>query len=139
MVGMPGITEAALATMDVGAPGKVAFAYYGTNDVRGKIRKRVYDPTVAWNGYMTMSPNLFAKKPVFYSGNVNRSKDPFARGACGPRRCYDALDFIDIVVGFDGTPWASFADSCVTICAGSPAIRGKSGVVGRLVKGPKLH
>ena len=139
MVGMPGIHEAALATIDVGDPGKVALAYYGTDEVKGKRKKRKYDQTVAWNGYITMSPNLFAKKPVFYSGNVNAGKDPLARGACGPRRCFDAYDFIDVVVGFDGTPWASFADSCVTVCAGTPAIDGKSGVVGRLVRGPKLH
>ncbi len=137
MIGMPGITEGVLATMDVGAPGKVAFSYYATDDVDGKISKRKYPPTVTWNGYMTMSPNLFAKDPVFFSGSVNHPKDPMATGECGPRRCHDALDFIDVVIGFDGTPWAAFADSCVGVCAGD--VTGTTGAVGRLIGGPKLR
>ncbi|HYI45193.1 MAG TPA: sialidase family protein [Actinomycetota bacterium] len=139
MVGTPGLTETALATLDAGAPGKVAIAYYGTDDVSGKIAKREYPAEVMWNGYMTMTDNLFTKKPVFYSGAINTAKDPLARGACGPRRCFEAYDFIDVVVGFDGSPWASFSDSCVTVCAGTPAIEGTSGVVGRLINGPKLR
>ena len=134
---MPGLTEVALATMDVGAPGKVAFTYYGTDDVKGKIKKRKYTAKVKWNGYMTMSANLFDKNPVFYSASVNDPKDPMALGACGPRRCFDAYDFIDVVVGFDGTPWASLADSCTAVCQGP--ITSGSGVAGRLVGGPKLR
>ena len=136
-VGMPGITEAALATIDAGAPGKIAVAYYGTDDVKGKIRKRKYTAKVKWHGYMTMTADLFSKNPTFYSGNVNNMKDPMALGACGPRRCYEAYDFIDVVVGFDGTPWAAFADSCTLACQ-SP-IDQKSGAVGRLLGGPSLR
>lgn len=140
MVGAPGLTEAALATLDVGKPGAVAMAYYGTDDVSGKIEKRKYTPEVEWNGYMTMSANVFEKDPVFYSGNVNRNDDPLARGACGPRRCFDAYDFIDVIVGREGTPWAAFADSCTGICVGpeTTTVTGTSGAVGRLVGGPKL-
>jgi hypothetical protein len=138
MVGMPGLTETALATIDVGAPGKVALAYFGTDDVKGKVAKRKYTADVKWNGYMTMTADLFDKNPVFFSGNINTNKDPMARGACGPRRCFEAYDFIDVVVGFDGTPWASFSDSCITVCAGT-SIEGTSGVVGRLVDGPTLR
>lgn len=139
MVGFPGITETALPTMDVGAPGKVAVTYYGTDDVDGPIEDRQYPQTVEWDGFITMSTNVFARNPVFYSGAINDSKNPLARGACGPRRCYDALDFIDVVVGFDGTPWASLTDNCVAVCAGPTGLVQPSGIVGRLVGGPKLR
>jgi len=138
MFGRPGLTEAALATMDVGGPGKVAMAYYGTDDVDGKIDKRKYPTKVVWHGYMTTTDDLFAKDPVFYSGNVNTSKDPLARGACGPRRCYEAYDFIDVIVGFDGVAWAAFADSCVAICINGETLGGHTGGVARMVGGPSL-
>ena len=131
MVGAPGLTEIALATLDVGEPGKVAMAYYGTDDVDGPIDKREYTEKVEWNGYMTISANLFDADPIFYSGSVNDPSQPFARRACGPRRCYDGYDFIDVVVGREGTAWAAFADS-------DNPYKG-SGKVGHLVGGPKLH
>lgn len=131
MLGAPGLTETALATLDVGAPGKVAVAYYGTDDVDGPIEERKYDEKVEWNGYMTISANLFDPEPVFYSGSVNDPSQPFARAACGPRRCYDAYDFIDVIVGKEGTPWAAFADSDIPFM--------ESGKVGHLVGGPPLN
>ena len=137
MLGYPGVTEGVLATLDVGTPGKIAVAYYGSDDVSGPIEDRQYGQNVTWNGYITMSDNIFAKNPVFYSANVNDPRYPMARGACGPRRCYEALDFIDVVIGRDGTPWAALADSCVLACEGLTV--GNSGVVGRLVGGPPLH
>ncbi len=139
MVGYPGITETALATLDVGAPGKVAITYYGTDDVKGKVEKREYPQSVQWDGFITMSTDVFDRNPVFYSGPINNPKDPLARGACGPRRCYDALDFIDVVVGSDGTPWAALTDNCVSVCAGPTGLVRPTGIVGRMVGGPKLR
>ena len=138
MVGAPGLTEVALATIDVGGPGKVAIAYYGTDDVKGKIEKRKYDKA-KWNFYMTMSADVLHKNPVFYSGSMNDPRDAVAERECGPRRCYDALDFIDVVVGPDGTPWTSFVDNCILPCAkpGTDATL-TSGLVGRFVGGPSL-
>ncbi|HEX2296557.1 MAG TPA: sialidase family protein [Actinomycetota bacterium] len=135
-IGMPGLTEVALATLDAGGPGKVAIAYYGTDDVKGKLDERNYEKA-KWNFYMTMSANVFDRKPVFYSGAINDPDDAVAERECGPRRCYDALDFIDVVVGPDGTPWTSFVDNCLQPC-GLP-VTPTSGVVGRFVGGPKLR
>ncbi|MEA2517101.1 MAG: hypothetical protein QOG16_939, partial [Actinomycetota bacterium] len=102
MIAAPGLTETVHATLDVGKPGSVAIAYYGTNDVEGKIADRKYPvDKVAWDGFMTISDNVFAKDPVFYSGRVNDPKDPLTRGDCGPRRCQDAVDFIDVVISPD--------------------------------------
>ncbi len=136
MVGAPGLTEVALATLDADAPGKVAIAYYGTDDVSGKIDKRRYEDA-RWNFYLTMSADVFARDPVFYSASMNDPSDPVALRECGPRRCYDALDFIDVVVGPDGTPWTSFVDNCTLAC--SPTATETNGVIGRLVGGPKLR
>ncbi len=139
-IGMPGLTEVALATLDAGGPGKVAVAYYGTDDVKGKIAKRKYDDA-KWNFYMTMSANVFDKDPIFYSGPINDPKDAVAERECGPRRCYDALDFIDVVVGPDGTPWTSFVDNCIAACVpmGTTPVSPTNGVVGRFVGGPSLR
>ena len=139
MVGYPGLTETALATIDVGAPGGVAIVYYGTDDVKGPVDKREYSAKVKWDGFITMTDDALAKSPVLYSGTINDPKDPLATGACGPRRCYDALDFIDVVVGFDGTPWASLTDNCVAVCAGAGGLINPTGIVGRMVGGPKLR
>ena len=139
-IGMPGLTEVALATLDAGGPGKVAIAYYGTDDVSGKIEERKYDGA-KWNFYITMSADVFDKKPVFYSGPINDPGDAVAERECGPRRCYDALDFIDVVVGPDGTPWTSFVDNCIAACIpqGGTPVSTTNGVVGRFVGGPSLE
>jgi hypothetical protein len=139
MVGYPGLGEVALATIDAGGPGKVAIAYYGTDDVSGKIAKRDYEKA-EWNYYMTMSADVFDKNPVFYSGPINHPGDAVALKECGPRRCYDALDFIDVVVGPDGTPWTSFVDNCTAPCAPEGTVPDiTTGLVGRFVGGPSLR
>jgi hypothetical protein len=137
MIAAPGLTETVHATIDAGKPGAVSIAYYGTDDVSGKISKRKYTPDVAWHGYMTISENVFAPNPIFYSGTVNDPKDPLTRGDCGPRRCQDAVDFIDSVIGPDGIPYAAFADSCVLPCEGGKA--NPAGVMAAMVFGPKLR
>jgi hypothetical protein len=44
------------------------------------------------------------------------------------------FDFIDVVIGRDGTPWSAFVDGCPEqTCSGMG-----QGIVGRLVGGPKL-
>ncbi len=139
MLAFPGLTETVHATLDVGKPGSVAVAYYGTDDVDGPIEDREYSQEVEWNGYMTMTTDALSNDPIFFSGNVNDLSDPFARGPCGPRRCYDAIDFIDVVIGRDGIPYAAFADSCSGPCTGPGAKAETSGVMGVLVGGPRLR
>ena len=87
-----------------------------------------------------MTANALAKNPVFYSGPANDPRDPLIRGQCGPGRCAAVYDFIDIVIGPDGTPWAALVDGCISICAGPTggSNLGSDGVVGRLVGGPSL-
>ena len=136
MLAAPGLTETVHATLDVGGTGKIAVAYYGTDELHGKVSERDHTG-VKWNAYITMSDDIFANDPVFYSGNVNDPKYPMVVGACGPRRCQDAVDFIDVVVGPEGTPWAAFADSCVSVCEGLTV--GHTGAAARMVGGPSLR
>ncbi len=82
---------------------------------------------------MTMAEDVFATRPIFYSGTINDPADPLARGACGPRRCYDALDFIDVVIASDGTPWSALTDNCISVCAGPGGLIQPTGIIGRLV------
>ena len=140
MIALPGLTETVHATLDVGAPGKVAVAYYGTDDVDGPMERRDYKDAT-WNGYMTMTTDALSDRPLFFSASINTPSDPLMKGACGPRRCYDALDFIDVVIGSDGTPWSAFVANCFkALCpAPTPPEGETSGIVGRLTGGPKLR
>jgi hypothetical protein len=155
MIGPPGIRESNLPGIDVGDPGKIAIVYMGSTNSPYRPGKFEQDECTAitscpapkaykkttWNGYITMSANALSRDPLFYTGSVNSPRDPLKRQNCGPGRCGNSiLDFVDIVIGPDGTPWASLVDACITACATTPSSdMGSDGVVGRLVGGPRLR
>lgn len=131
MIAAPGVETVNLLTLDAGRPGGVAFAYMGTEDAKHPK---------TWNGYMGMTTTALENEPIFFSASVNDKNDPFKRGLCGPARCgEEVLDFIDVVIGSDGTPWGAFVDACDARCARSGLEGGNEGVVGRLVGGPRLR
>jgi hypothetical protein len=153
MVGAPGVNETNLPSLDVGGVGKVAMAYMGTENSPGQPFPAAPECTAlmacpdppeykntTWNGYMTITANAFDNDPIFYSGTINDPKDPFIRGSCGPGRCKAVYDFIDMVIGPDGTPWGAFVDGCTVTCGtgDSTTNLGSDGVVGRMVGGPSL-
>jgi len=130
MIGAPGVHEVNLLTLDVGAPGRVAFAYMGSKDA---------EHPKTWDGFMGMSVTALKASPIFYSAAVSRDEDPLKRGACGPARCGETiLDFIDVVIAPDGSPWASFVDACDAKCIETEFESGNEGAVGHLVGGPAL-
>jgi hypothetical protein len=159
MVGAPGVIEANLPSLDVGAPGKVAIAYMGSENSpykpNGKFEQsectlvesqldQCDDPRwekATWNGYTTISANVFDREPLFYSGTVNAPSDPLSRRQCGPGRCKAVFDFIDVVISPDGTAWTSWVDACVLACSlpGGTTNAGAEAVAGSLVGGPKLR
>ncbi len=130
MIGPPGLKEAALSTIDVGAPGKVAIAYLGREESAGK--------GPAWNGYITMSAWALAARPLFYSSAINDPADPLAETCDANGRCEGVGDFFDVQIAPDGTPWAAFADACV-VDRCTPYMGAAPGIVGRLVGGPALR
>jgi hypothetical protein len=157
MIGSPGVNEVNLPSLDVGGVGKVAIAYMGSENSPFRPMKDEDNgectavntcgdgddyARTTWNGYMTISENVFAKDPLFYSATVNSKKDPIKRGNCGPGRCGTAVyDFIDIVIGPKGDVWSAWVDACISVCA-TPAggsDMGADGVVGRLVGGPNMR
>lgn len=159
MVGAPGVVEANLPSLDVGAPGKVAIAYMGSENspfrANGKWEEpectlveeelgQCTDPRykkTTWNGYTTISANVLDSDLLFYSGTVNVLSDPLARGQCGPGRCRAVYDFIDVVISPSGTAWTAWVDACVLACAfpDGTSNAGSDAIAGYLAGGPKLR
>lgn len=138
MVGHPKVNEVTLPTIDVGAPGKIAIAYMGSeNSPFRRCGPECEDPDykgVRWNGYITMTTDALGKNPTFFSGPVNDRKDPIYVGRCDfSNRCGPVLDFIDVEISPDGTPYGAFVDACLALCLQSGSIDGQDAVVGRMV------
>ena len=134
MVAAPGVTATNLATLDVGAPGKVGIAYYGTTDKE--------KTTGFWSGYLASGVDVLGSKPLFYSAVVNNPKNPLKSKGCGPGRCGRVLDFIDVEISpTDGQPWGAYVDACAKECeaTGKESFADNEGLVGRLVGGPNLN
>jgi hypothetical protein len=136
MIGTPGLQRSTLPAIDIGADGKIAITYIGSESP-GKQK------TWTWNGYITITDDALAKDPVFYTGTMNAPSDPLHRGGgCGSIRCHSLGDFFDVTIGPDGTPWVAFVDACFKKDECIPTfdtvgVRGEA-VVGRLVGGPSL-
>ncbi|MDQ3962995.1 MAG: glycoside hydrolase [Actinomycetota bacterium] len=143
MIGSPGLKEAWGPKIEVGDVGKVALAYVGsTTAPGGKSPTGVgpkYDPkAVSWNGYITTSLDVLSKRPRFFTASVNHPSDPIMRGECAVTTCGVQFDFIDVVIGPDGRPWASMVDGCPPPgkpCDAYPGL----GFVGTVVGGSKLR
>lgn len=143
MVGHPKVNEVTLPTIDAGDPGKIAIAYMGSeNSPFRQCQPDCQDADyrdARWNGYITMTTQALSKNPTFFSGPVNDRKDPIFRGRCDfTNRCGPVLDFIDIEVSPDGTPYGAFVDACLVLCIKGGSIDGQDAVVGRMV-GLKLR
>ena len=147
MVGVPGLKEASLATLDVGGTGKVAIAYMGSTNV--KITPAA-DPEAldvrdhlhaTWNAYVVAGLDVLTARPTFITGQVNTSSDPIKRRTCGPGACGRVLDFLDVVIAPDGTPWATFVDACMDECSAPSGAEdlGDEAMLGHLVGAPSLN
>lgn len=137
MIGPPGLEEALLPGMTIGARGKIAVHYMGSEDSAwdGDEVKGSYDDTT-WNAYVTMTVDVLKSNPTFYSATINDPSEPLWQGECGPdpARCGWG-DFFDVVVHPDGTPWAVAVDLCTNEgCGGSG-----EAILGHLVGGPSLR
>jgi hypothetical protein len=144
MVAAPKVNEVTLPTLDVGDPGKIAIAYMGTtNSPFKKCQPECPDNAYAktkWNGYITTTVDALGKNPTFYSTAINPISDPIYQGRCDfSNRCSPILDFIDIEISPDGTPYGAFIDACLIACRASGAVDGSAGIVGRAVGGPPLR
>ena len=150
MIGVPGLTESNLPQIDARGPGKIAIVYYGSTNSQfqkctDKCDAADYKKTT-WNGYITISANALADNPTFYSGIVNDPADPLVRAECGPGRCQQVFDFIDVEIGPDGIPYGAFVDSCMPSktpgegCSETTPSEGDyEGLMSKLIGGPTLR
>ncbi len=106
----PGVSRmsAFTASIDAGDPGKVAAVFMGTNDPGTPNEK------TRWNAYTVTSSDALATDPTFYGTTMN---DPATNALwigndCNALRCGNVGDFLDVVVGQDGTAWTALVDSC---------------------------
>ncbi|MGH2734652.1 MAG: sialidase family protein [Actinomycetota bacterium] len=137
MIGPPGIRETLLPGIDIGAKGRVVVQYMGSANSAwdGHEVEGSYEDTT-WNAYVTMTTRALADDPVFYSATINHPSEPLWRTECGPDpiRCAWG-DFLDVVVGPDGTPWSVAVDLCDAKGCGGTG----EAIIGRLVGGPSLR
>jgi photosystem II stability/assembly factor-like uncharacterized protein len=121
------------AHVDVGAPGRIAMVFMGTRDA---------EPSDAslWNAYVITSVNALDADPGFIAGQMNDDANVLQRGSSC---CGNVGDFLDVVVGPDGAPYAALVDTCPgkeneceDFTVNTP--RGEA-ILGRLVGGRSLR
>lgn len=114
----PGLTTH-IPAMAAGSDGRIVLAYPATPDLpKGYDSSDKEQDAALWHGYLTLATDALGDAPVFQTIRVNPADDPLVRGPCGPGRCPGMVDFIDVVIGPDGRPYAAFVDACRDACAG---------------------
>jgi hypothetical protein len=140
MVGLPGLTEASQPEIAVAADGGIAVTYMGSTNspyprCGASCAATEYEDTT-WNGYTTVTRDVLATNPTFYTASANKLSEPLVQGTCRQQRCQGTLDFHDIQIGPDGSVWAALVDTCWEgECArtGPGGTAYGKGIVGRLV------
>ncbi len=105
----PGVASVSGFAMhaDAGDPGRVAFVFMGTTDAET-------DAETVWSAYMVSTHDALSADPLFYAASANDpATNALWKGAeCGPLRCGNIGDFLDVEIGPDGSVWAALVDSC---------------------------
>lgn len=140
MVAPPGLTATGLPAVAAAGPGKVAFAYIGTNRTGGYGRSGDWS-TAKWHGYIGMILNALEPEPITITTRIDSDADPLAVKQCiagNDDRCNGMGDFIDLTIDPKGRPWAAFVDVCHETCRAENRNETSAGVVGTLREGPSL-
>lgn len=101
MYGPPGLEHARFAEVYVNDAGVFASSYMGT-------WQEADDPDRVYDGVLAVSYDLLGDA-TFYSQAINGPDDAFIVGGC----CQGLQDFMDVVIGPDGTPWGAYIDDCL--------------------------
>lgn len=146
----PGLNEASMPAFAAGGPGRIVLAYYGSTTSPGNFTtpptclkdplacgtsptKGDYSRTT-WNGYVTVGFDVDEASPTFWTASLNDPADPLVRGECPASRCQEVLDFIDLRIAPDGSPWVALVDDCRGDCmSGAKDAPWAGAVVGHLV------
>ncbi|MGH2755075.1 MAG: sialidase family protein [Actinomycetota bacterium] len=140
----PGLNETNLPQIDARGKGKIAFVYYGSSNspfpkCKRECENEEYEKTT-WNAYVTVSDSALSKNPTFYTGTINDPKDPLVTQRCGPGRCKEVYDFIDVEIGPDGIAYGAFVDGCMMGCVkDAPEGTDYEGLISKLVGAPRLN
>jgi len=116
MVAAPGVRAVRRVAVAVRRRGEVALAYAGTTD------------GARFNGYITVSRDVLAHRPRFWSASVNKPSAPLLNAA-DPETFGDRFFYGGVAIGPDGTAWAGFHCARTKACPGR-----RVGVVGRLTR-----
>src|SRR3954454_16481568 len=134
----PGVNRVSefTASIDAADRGRMAAVFMGTADPPPAGAK------TRWNAYVITSADALSADPVFYGATMNdTASNALWIGDCGDTRCGNIGDFLDVVIGPDGTAWSALVDSCPNgdQCTpfGVTDPRGEA-VAGQLVGGPPL-
>jgi hypothetical protein len=134
MVAPPGVLETNFPAITAGDEGRIALTFPGNpTPSLGDLRR-------PWNSYVVVSTNALDARPLFTWTTANNPADPVHRGNCGPGRCGNMFDFLDIIASArDGSVWATAVDTCIGDCvSGNGASNGMEGVAIRQTSGPSL-
>jgi hypothetical protein len=143
IAGPPGLDETNLPQIDARGEGKIAFVYYGSQNSPFpkcglECENKAYEKTT-WNAYMTVSDDALSGNPTFHTAAISDPNDPLVRRECGPGRCQDVFDFIDVEIGPDGIPYGAFVDGCMEGCTiKTPTNSDYEGLMSKLVGAPRL-
>ncbi|HEX2022866.1 MAG TPA: sialidase family protein [Candidatus Thermoplasmatota archaeon] len=136
----PGLT-AHIPAIAAGAAGRIAIAFPGTTSLSaGYDSPDKEQDKAVWGAYIAVSVDALSPTPLFQIARVNEANDTLVSGRCGPGRCPGFLDFIDVVIGPDGRPYAAFVDACESNeCKNGDNDDAAAGVMGTLLEGPLLR
>jgi hypothetical protein len=133
MFGAPDIIGAQFPELIVGGVGKLAIAYYASDDDTPEKR--------TWDAHLTVSYDATSVNPLFFSAPVHDAeRDAFVVGA---NCCGGVQDFIDVRIAPDGAPWGAFVDDCLgegskCLVREEPLDTTREGAVGWFWGGPSL-
>ena len=117
MIAPPGVHEVNFPMITAGEAGRIAITFPGsTYKLKRNAEGEVEDDFASqrpWFSYVVTSTDADTANPTFLSNTAGPRNDPVHRGNCGPGRCGNMFDFLDIIISpTDGSIWASATDTC---------------------------
>jgi hypothetical protein len=116
-IAAPGVTQIRRLALGAREAGHIVVSYLGSAD-----------GGATFNAYITESRNALAANPTFWSAPVNDPATPVALGT-ETGTFGDRIQFLNNMIGPDGTPWAAFHCARTPLCPGA-----RVGVAGRLAR-----
>jgi hypothetical protein len=106
MVGAPGVKHARYPNIGVRKPGYVAVAYYGSADAKGNGQDGYFNSDGrAYDAWLTVTSDLFAKQPLFWSARMNDPESPAIPNGIS----FGVSEYLGApVFAPDGSAWAGF-------------------------------